>query len=159
MTSSGTAPMGEEPQVLTCPACAKVHEGTIARIGNRKTKCAVCNRFSQTVRRHVARALMEAHPDEVPALRAAAEQHAYGMVVGRLTPVPVPPKAEPQPCSIEDCKRVGSAKGYCRMHYKRLLATGDPLQRSRFANQAEKDAHIAAERAARLVGSTDWITP
>lgn len=69
-------------EVLTCPECVKVYESTKARIGNRKTTCRTCNRFAQAVRRHVARALIDAHPDEAARLRHAAEHNAYGMIVG-----------------------------------------------------------------------------
>lgn len=34
-------------------------------------------------------------------------------------------------CSIPDCDKVHQAKGFCRMHYKRLLRNGDPLKRVR----------------------------
>lgn len=69
-------------EVLTCPECVRTYSGSLARIGNRKTTCRLCNRFAQTVRRAVARALMDAHPDEVAVLRARAEQNAYGTLVG-----------------------------------------------------------------------------
>lgn len=52
-------------------------------------------------------------------------------------------------CSVDGCQRLHEAKGYCRMHYKRLRATGDPTRKSRFATQAEKDAFVAADIAAR----------
>lgn len=54
-----------------------------------------------------------------------------------------------EPCSVEDCQRPHSAKGYCRMHYRRWRATGDPLQRSRFNTPEEKEAFIAADIEAR----------
>lgn len=81
MTSTPAATPADEPEVLTCPECSRTHVGTIARIGNRKTKCSVCNRFAQTVRRHVARALVAAHPVEAEHLRRAAERDAYGQIV------------------------------------------------------------------------------
>ncbi len=54
-----------------------------------------------------------------------------------------------QICNVADCERLHSAKGYCSMHYRRWRATGDPLRASRFASAAEKDAHVAADLAAR----------
>ena len=54
-----------------------------------------------------------------------------------------------EPCSVEDCQRPRSVKGYCRMHYKRWRATGDPLRRSRFNTPEEKEAFIAADIEAR----------
>lgn len=77
-----TTTEASETDVLRCPECLINHDGTLARIGNRKTNCRTCNRFAQTVRRYVARALMDAHPDETAALRRAVEDEAYRVVVG-----------------------------------------------------------------------------
>lgn len=69
-------------EVLTCPECCSKHPDTLARIGNRKSACRTCNRFAQAVRRYVARALMDAHPEETAALRRAVEDETYRVVVG-----------------------------------------------------------------------------
>lgn len=36
----------------------------------------------------------------------------------------MPAKKEPVPCSLEGCKRNALCKGYCDMHYRRLLLKG-----------------------------------
>lgn len=77
-----TTTEASETDVLRCPECSTNHDGTLARIGNRKTNCRTCNRFAQTVRRFVARDLMRAHPEETAQLRRAVEDEAYRQVVG-----------------------------------------------------------------------------
>lgn len=54
-----------------------------------------------------------------------------------------------RPCSVANCERPHSAKGYCRMHYRRWKATGDPLRKSRFSTPEEKQAFIASDIKAR----------
>lgn len=77
------SPFNPRPDpVLPCPECRDNHDGTLARIGNRKTNCRTCNRFAQTVRRYVARALMDAHPDETAVLRREIEDEVYRQIVG-----------------------------------------------------------------------------
>lgn len=52
-------------------------------------------------------------------------------------------------CTIPGCDRKHEARGLCRLHYKRLRSTGDPLKASRFDSVEEKDAYVAAKRAER----------
>lgn len=52
-------------------------------------------------------------------------------------------------CSVADCDREAKTRGWCRMHYGRWRATGDPLRKSRFDTVEEKNAYIAQERAER----------
>ena len=68
--------------VLECPDCAKTHPEGLARIGNRKTTCKRCNRFSQAVRRRVAKDLMDLHREEAKLLREIAEDILYPEIVG-----------------------------------------------------------------------------
>lgn len=79
MTQQSAADPGAPP--LVCPECSKRHGGT-ARIGNRKTACAVCNRFSQAVRRYVARDLALLHPLDAARLRHEAEREVYAALIG-----------------------------------------------------------------------------
>jgi antitoxin component HigA of HigAB toxin-antitoxin module len=39
-----------------------------------------------------------------------------------------------KPCSIQNCDRNATARGYCAMHYERWLTHGDPLKRAKKAN-------------------------
>lgn len=34
-------------------------------------------------------------------------------------------------CKVEDCNEATNSRGYCRLHYTRLMRTGDPLKASR----------------------------
>lgn len=37
-------------------------------------------------------------------------------------------------CTVEGCSRVHEGRGYCSMHYRRFMRTGDPLGRRALAN-------------------------
>lgn len=62
--------------LLVCPECVGEYPGH-ARIGNRKGHCRTCNRFSQAVRREVAKNLAVMHPRDAADLRVLAEADVY----------------------------------------------------------------------------------
>ena len=68
-----------------------------------------------------------------PRTLAAEPAVARPAPVPRLTARPVPrPRTTAKPtrvCTVEGCEREPRAHGWCQMHYRRWLATGDPLDR------------------------------
>jgi len=50
-------------------------------------------------------------------------------------------------CSVESCQRVNEARGYCQLHYNRLMKHGDPLiggkptRKQQFASSYLEDAN------------------
>lgn len=73
-------PRRADRPLLICPACEPTHGG-LARIGNRKSTCPLCNRFAQKVRRQVAADLTRAYPAQADAYRARAEQAAHAEIL------------------------------------------------------------------------------
>lgn len=68
--------MDPEPH-LPCPQCAQTRTQGSNRVGNRRSACGTCNRFTQTVTRRIGVALREAHPDEAAKLRTLIEAQVY----------------------------------------------------------------------------------
>jgi hypothetical protein len=71
--------MTDEVGWLECPECAA--DGHTGRIGNRRTHCGLCNRFTQAVMRTTRSKLRERHPDEYEQLRLEAERECLPRLV------------------------------------------------------------------------------
>jgi hypothetical protein len=70
---------------LPCPECRmRGHEG-LARIGNRRSRCAVCNTWAANLVQKASRRLRERHPDEYRALVALVEADMYPQVIEEHT--------------------------------------------------------------------------
>jgi hypothetical protein len=53
----------------------------------------------------------------------------YGVTrerIRQLTSDIAPPKREPRLCSVEGCERRVSGRGYCALHYRRVMDHGEP---------------------------------
>ena len=79
--------------------------------------------------RHMARGLCSAHYEQ----RRRAERRQS---LPQPTPKPTPakPAAPPKPkrlCAVAGCGRPHRAHGWCNLHWRRFLATGDPLATKR----------------------------
>lgn len=55
---------------LPCPECRMRGVGSNARIGNRRGKCKMCNRYAQAERRELLLELHERYPEVILKLRA-----------------------------------------------------------------------------------------
>lgn len=66
---------------LTCPKCVDEGRGGLARMGNQRTKCALCNRFQQAVFRRVARTLIDKHAKEAADLKVFWEHSLHPNLV------------------------------------------------------------------------------
>lgn len=71
---------------LTCPDCQARGEARSPKIGNRRSTCALCNRFAQAVLRGTHARMREADPEAFAALRAAVEREVYAATVVRYEP-------------------------------------------------------------------------
>ena len=76
----------EENGPLTCPECASRDGAGSARIGNRRSSCATCNRFAQAVLRGTHARMREADPETFAAHRAVVEREVYAATVVRYDP-------------------------------------------------------------------------
>lgn len=69
------------PEPLPCPECRMHGNQGVARIGNNRRFCTLCNRFSAAVRRRAGAALIAAHPDEYADMRVRLERDLYPRTV------------------------------------------------------------------------------
>ena len=81
--------------------------------------------------KHMARGLCSRHYEQ---RRRAERRQAAPPAVPAPAPKPVPRSTKPRStakparvCTVPGCEREHRAHGWCQMHYRRWLATGDPL--------------------------------
>jgi hypothetical protein len=58
--------------------------GGVARIGNRRNSCKVCNQFAQAVRRRTWARLVDLHKEEFDQLRLVVELELYPNVIDQF---------------------------------------------------------------------------
>lgn len=71
---------------------------------------------------------------QVPTRRAVLCSLHAARVRRHGTPGPAEPRAPIEGCSIVGCGEEHKARGYCDIHYRRFMRTGDPLEVRRVAN-------------------------